>query len=58
MTVVGKHIVIKLFTRSATRSVMNKHMHNERNNVAHEMDAGGKWETMNQLGVALTPEDP
>ena len=29
-----------------------------KNNVAHEMDAGGKWETINQLGVALTPEDP
>ena len=26
---------------------MNKRMHNEQNNAAHKMDAGGKWETMN-----------
>ena len=24
----------------------------EQNNAAHKMGAGGKWETMNQLGVA------
>ena len=53
MTVVGKQVVAKLFTRSAARSIMNKRMHNEQNNAAHKMDAGGKWETMNQLGVAL-----
>ena len=32
---------------------MNDCMHNEQINAAHKMDAGGKWETMNQLGVAL-----
>ena len=32
---------------------MNEHVHNEQYNAAHEMDAGGKWETINQLGVAL-----
>ena len=53
MTVVDKHVVVKLFMRSAARSIMNKRKHNEQNNVAHKMDAGGKWETMNQLGVAL-----
>ena len=30
---------------------MNERMHNEQytGNVAHKMDAGRKWETMNQL---------
>ena len=48
-TVVGKHVVVKLFTRSAARLIMNKRMHNEQNNEAHKMNAGVKWET---LGVA------
>ena len=51
-TVVGKHMVVKLFTRSAAPSITNKRIHSEQNNVAHNMDAGGKWKTMNQLGVA------
>ena len=40
-TVVGEHMVIKLFTQSAAWSIINIHMHNEQNNEVHKMDVGG-----------------